>query len=126
MIRGVCTAMKAIDFLEACHNGPRADNTKQNLTARRKDFDAGFFWPSLFKDATETGCDTCPLGQTKWDDALLGLPYSVTKHPSGALPYKLVYEGHVPGFLKPLVLAVFVLRSQELHNPQLHLGIPIS
>ncbi|GJY77886.1 hypothetical protein Tco_0483687 [Tanacetum coccineum] len=28
-----------------------------------------------------------------------------------------------PGFLKPLVLAVFVLRSQELHNPQLHLGI---
>ncbi|GJV92305.1 hypothetical protein Tco_1540118 [Tanacetum coccineum] len=30
------------------------------------------------------------------------------------------------GFLKPLVLAVFVLRSQELHNPQLHLGIPIS
>ncbi|GKG14160.1 hypothetical protein Tco_0353760, partial [Tanacetum coccineum] len=28
------------------------------------------------------------------------------------------------GFLKPLVLAVFVLRSQELHNPQLHLGIP--
>ncbi|GJR36676.1 hypothetical protein Tco_0604238 [Tanacetum coccineum] len=31
-----------------------------------------------------------------------------------------------PGFLKPLVLTVFVLRSQELHNPQLHLGIPIS
>ncbi|GKG50941.1 hypothetical protein Tco_0539065, partial [Tanacetum coccineum] len=31
----------------------------------------------------------------------------------------------VPDFLKPLVLAVFVLRSQELHNPQLHLGIPI-
>ncbi|GKB46847.1 hypothetical protein Tco_0897600 [Tanacetum coccineum] len=29
-----------------------------------------------------------------------------------------------PGFLKSLVL--FVLRSQELHNPQLHLGIPIS
>ncbi|GJX62458.1 hypothetical protein Tco_0295358 [Tanacetum coccineum] len=28
------------------------------------------------------------------------------------------------GFLKPLVLAVFVLRSQELHNPQLHLGNP--
>ncbi|GJR31017.1 hypothetical protein Tco_1107249 [Tanacetum coccineum] len=26
-----------------------------------------------------------------------------------------------PGFLKPLVLTVFVLRSQELHNPQNHL-----
>ncbi|GKG46776.1 hypothetical protein Tco_0501622, partial [Tanacetum coccineum] len=24
-----------------------------------------------------------------------------------------------PGFLKPLVLAVFILQSQELHNPQL-------
>ncbi|GJZ79825.1 reverse transcriptase domain-containing protein [Tanacetum coccineum] len=36
------------------------------------------------------------------------------------------YFGGCPGFLKPLVLAVFVLRSQELHNPQLHLGIPIS
>ncbi|GKB63870.1 reverse transcriptase domain-containing protein [Tanacetum coccineum] len=31
-----------------------------------------------------------------------------------------------PGFLKPLVLAVFVLRSQELHNPQLHFENPIS
>ncbi|GJY04149.1 reverse transcriptase domain-containing protein [Tanacetum coccineum] len=31
-----------------------------------------------------------------------------------------------PKFLKPQVLVVFVLRSQELHNPQLHLGIPIS
>ncbi|GJW99265.1 hypothetical protein Tco_0183179, partial [Tanacetum coccineum] len=34
------------------------------------------------------------------------------------------YSPGCPGFLKPLVL--FVLRSQELHNPQLHLGIPIS
>ncbi|GJR80896.1 hypothetical protein Tco_0151681 [Tanacetum coccineum] len=37
------------------------------------------------------------------------------------------YHSFMPGytgFLKPLVL--FVLRSQELHNPQLHLGIPIS
>ncbi|GJU13475.1 reverse transcriptase domain-containing protein [Tanacetum coccineum] len=34
------------------------------------------------------------------------------------------YFGGFPGFFKPLVL--FVLRSQELHNPQLHLGIPIS
>ncbi|GJV36952.1 hypothetical protein Tco_1409429 [Tanacetum coccineum] len=37
-----------------------------------------------------------------------------------------IEEKRCPGFLKPLVLAVFVLRSQELHNPQLHLGIPIS
>ncbi|GKD21799.1 hypothetical protein Tco_1223502, partial [Tanacetum coccineum] len=37
-----------------------------------------------------------------------------------------IFDPGCPGFLKPLVLAVFVLRSQELHNPQLHLGIPIS
>ncbi|GJX98105.1 hypothetical protein Tco_0355124 [Tanacetum coccineum] len=40
--------------------------------------------------------------------------------------YPVISSSRCPGFLKPLVLAVFVLRSQELHNPQLHLGIPIS
>ncbi|GJW30228.1 hypothetical protein Tco_0047103 [Tanacetum coccineum] len=47
----------------------------------------------------------------------------------GRQPYaylSLSVSSRCPGFLKPLVLAVFVLRSQELHNPQLHLGIPIS
>ncbi|GJS98859.1 hypothetical protein Tco_0820029 [Tanacetum coccineum] len=39
---------------------------------------------------------------------------------------KRIHDARCPGFLKPLVLAVFFLRSQELHNPQLHLGIPIS
>ncbi|GJZ32229.1 hypothetical protein Tco_0577665 [Tanacetum coccineum] len=51
-------------------------------------------------------------------------------HRSGTFIKFNVYPNHLnerlPGFLKPLVLAVFVLRSQELHNPQLHLGIPIS
>ncbi|GJX88888.1 hypothetical protein Tco_0340902 [Tanacetum coccineum] len=51
-------------------------------------------------------------------------------HRSGTFMKFNVYPNHLnercPGFLKPLVLAVFVLRSQELHNPQLHLGIPIS
>ncbi|GJS42841.1 hypothetical protein Tco_0567884 [Tanacetum coccineum] len=51
-------------------------------------------------------------------------------HRSGTFMKINVYPNHLnercPGFLKPLVLAVFVLRSQELHNPQLHLGIPIS
>ncbi|GJV64510.1 hypothetical protein Tco_1475338 [Tanacetum coccineum] len=49
-------------------------------------------------------------------------------HRSGTFIKFNVYPNHLnercPGFLKSLVL--FVLRSQELHNPQLHLGIPIS
>ncbi|GKF23382.1 reverse transcriptase domain-containing protein [Tanacetum coccineum] len=59
----------------------------------------------------------------KLDDALWAFR-TVYKTPIGCTPYKLVYgKAWLPGFLKPLVLAVFVLRSQELHNPQLHLGI---
>ncbi|GJS04513.1 hypothetical protein Tco_0321021 [Tanacetum coccineum] len=45
---------------------------------------------------------------------------------SGQMDDALGLRTGCPEFLKPLVLAVFVLRSQELHNPQLHLGIPIS
>ncbi|GJU99413.1 hypothetical protein Tco_1328684 [Tanacetum coccineum] len=36
------------------------------------------------------------------------------------------FANMIARILKPLVLTVFVLRSQELHNSQLHLGIPIS
>ncbi|GJU47242.1 hypothetical protein Tco_1204508 [Tanacetum coccineum] len=47
-------------------------------------------------------------------------------HRSGTFMKFNVYPNHLnercPGFLKPLVL--FVLRSQELHNPQLHFGNP--
>ncbi|GJZ06240.1 hypothetical protein Tco_0540033 [Tanacetum coccineum] len=62
---------------------------------------------------------------TTWREGVLGQ----VSEPKQALrrghPMLFLYIRY-PGFLKPLVLAVFVLRSQELHNPQLHLGIPIS
>ncbi|GJW83723.1 reverse transcriptase domain-containing protein [Tanacetum coccineum] len=50
----------ALDILEACHNGPTGGHHGANLTAK-KVFDAGFFWPSIYKDAHELvkNCDSC-------------------------------------------------------------------
>nr|GEZ57819.1 reverse transcriptase domain-containing protein [Tanacetum cinerariifolium] len=50
----------ALDILEACHNGPTRGHHGANLTAK-KVFDAGFFWPTIYKDAHEfvKNCDSC-------------------------------------------------------------------
>ncbi|GKF53862.1 reverse transcriptase domain-containing protein, partial [Tanacetum coccineum] len=45
---------EALDILEACHNGPIGGHHGANLTAK-KVFDAGFFWPTIYKDAYEFG-----------------------------------------------------------------------
>nr|GEX48522.1 reverse transcriptase domain-containing protein [Tanacetum cinerariifolium] len=51
---------EALDILEACHNGPTGGHHGTNLTAK-KIFDAGFFWPTIYKDAYEfvENCDSC-------------------------------------------------------------------
>nr|GFD38480.1 reverse transcriptase domain-containing protein [Tanacetum cinerariifolium] len=51
---------EALDILEACHNGPTGGYHDANLTAK-KVFDAGFFWPTIYKDAHEfvKNCDSC-------------------------------------------------------------------
>ncbi|GJZ81997.1 reverse transcriptase domain-containing protein [Tanacetum coccineum] len=51
---------EALDILEACHNGPTRGHHGANLTAK-KVFDAGFFWPTIYKDAHEfvKNCDSC-------------------------------------------------------------------
>ncbi|GJS18079.1 reverse transcriptase domain-containing protein [Tanacetum coccineum] len=43
-----------LDIFEACHNGPTGGHHGANLTAK-KVFDAGFFWPTIYKDAHEFG-----------------------------------------------------------------------
>nr|GEY86466.1 reverse transcriptase domain-containing protein [Tanacetum cinerariifolium] len=43
---------EALDILEACHNGPTWGHHGANLTAK-KIFDAGFFWPTIYKDSHE-------------------------------------------------------------------------
>ncbi|GJU97255.1 reverse transcriptase domain-containing protein [Tanacetum coccineum] len=52
MIRRCVHGKEAFDILEACHNGPTGGHHGANLTAR-KVFDAGFFWPSIYKSPTE-------------------------------------------------------------------------
>nr|GEV95649.1 reverse transcriptase domain-containing protein [Tanacetum cinerariifolium] len=50
----------AFDILKACHEGPSGGHHGANLT-RKKVFDVGFFWPSIYRDAHEMikTCDIC-------------------------------------------------------------------
>ncbi|GJV69487.1 reverse transcriptase domain-containing protein [Tanacetum coccineum] len=59
--KGMCVDGKeALEILEACHNGPTGGHYGANFTAK-KIFDAGFFWPTIYKDAYEfvKSCDAC-------------------------------------------------------------------
>ncbi|GJT20152.1 reverse transcriptase domain-containing protein [Tanacetum coccineum] len=56
VIRRCVHGKEALDILEACHNGPTGGHHGANLTAK-KVFDAGFFWPVIYKDAHELGID---------------------------------------------------------------------
>ncbi|GJV83194.1 reverse transcriptase domain-containing protein [Tanacetum coccineum] len=60
VIRRCMHGKEALDILEACHNGPTGGHHGANLTAK-KVFDAGFFWPTIYKDAHDfvTRCDIC-------------------------------------------------------------------
>nr|GFA80633.1 reverse transcriptase domain-containing protein [Tanacetum cinerariifolium] len=54
VIRRCVHGKKALDILEACHNGPTWGHHGANLTAK-KIFDSDFFWPTIYKDAYEFG-----------------------------------------------------------------------
>ncbi|GKA54294.1 reverse transcriptase domain-containing protein [Tanacetum coccineum] len=60
VIRRCVHSKEALDILEACHSGPTGGHHGANLTAK-KVFDAGFFWPTIYKDAHELvkNCDSC-------------------------------------------------------------------
>ncbi|GJR87403.1 reverse transcriptase domain-containing protein [Tanacetum coccineum] len=51
---------EALKILKACHEGPTGGHHNANLTAQ-KVFDAGFFWPTIYRDAHMMikSCDTC-------------------------------------------------------------------
>nr|GEX02627.1 reverse transcriptase domain-containing protein [Tanacetum cinerariifolium] len=60
IIRRCVHGQKAYDILKACHEGPTGDHHGANFTAK-KVFDAGFFWPTIYRDAHNLvkSCDTC-------------------------------------------------------------------
>ncbi|GJS59988.1 reverse transcriptase domain-containing protein [Tanacetum coccineum] len=51
---------ESFEILEACHSGPTGGHYGANFTAK-KIFDAGFYWPTIYKDAFELikSCDAC-------------------------------------------------------------------
>ncbi|GJX73448.1 reverse transcriptase domain-containing protein, partial [Tanacetum coccineum] len=60
IIRRCVDGKEALEILEACHSGPTGGHYGANFTAK-KVFDAGFFWPTIYKDAYELikSCDAC-------------------------------------------------------------------
>ncbi|GJW05177.1 reverse transcriptase domain-containing protein [Tanacetum coccineum] len=60
IIRRCVHGQEAFDILKACHEGPTGGHHSANLTAK-KVFDAGFFWPTIYRDAHTMikSCDTC-------------------------------------------------------------------
>ncbi|GKD65375.1 reverse transcriptase domain-containing protein, partial [Tanacetum coccineum] len=60
IIRRCVFGKEAEDILKACHEGPTRGHHSANLTAK-KVFDAGFFWPTIYRDAHAMikSCDSC-------------------------------------------------------------------
>ncbi|GKA12229.1 reverse transcriptase domain-containing protein [Tanacetum coccineum] len=60
IIRRCVFGQEALEILKACHEGPTGGHHSANITAQ-KVFDAGFYWPTIYKDAYELikSCDAC-------------------------------------------------------------------
>nr|GEZ52417.1 reverse transcriptase domain-containing protein [Tanacetum cinerariifolium] len=60
IIRRYVHGQEAYDILKACHEGPTGGHHDANFTAK-KVFDAGFFWPTIYRDAHDLvkSCDSC-------------------------------------------------------------------
>ncbi|GKB97571.1 reverse transcriptase domain-containing protein [Tanacetum coccineum] len=56
IMRRCVAGSKTIDILAHCHSGPTGGHHSANVTAK-KVYVAGFYWPSVFKDANEYVCE---------------------------------------------------------------------
>ncbi|GJT89899.1 reverse transcriptase domain-containing protein [Tanacetum coccineum] len=63
IIRRCVDGKEALEILEACHSGPTGGHYGANSTAK-KIFDAGFYWPTIYKDAYEF-VKTCECAWSK-------------------------------------------------------------
>ncbi|GKF21010.1 reverse transcriptase domain-containing protein [Tanacetum coccineum] len=58
--RRCVSGQESVDILTTFHIGPTGGHYDANYTAK-KDFDSGFYWPTIYKDAHELvkNCDSC-------------------------------------------------------------------
>ncbi|GJR19709.1 reverse transcriptase domain-containing protein [Tanacetum coccineum] len=92
---------EALDILEACHNGPTGGHHGANLTAK-KVFNAGFVWPTIYKDAHELvkNCDSCQRqGKFSLHDEMPKIPSKFAK----SLTCGHRFHGAVPVFTREQV-----------------------
>nr|GEY67544.1 retrovirus-related Pol polyprotein from transposon 17.6 [Tanacetum cinerariifolium] len=91
IIRRCVHGQEAFNILKACHEGPTGGHHGANLTAN-KVFDAGFFWPTIYKDAHDLvkSYDSFQRqGKILWDhsrlhEGIVMSKYGVTHHLSTA------------------------------------------
>nr|GEZ70738.1 reverse transcriptase domain-containing protein [Tanacetum cinerariifolium] len=70
---------EAYDILKACHEGPTGGHHGANFMAK-KVFDAGFFWPTIYRDAHDLvkSCDICQCqGKISQRDEMLQIVIQV-------------------------------------------------
>ncbi|GJZ45332.1 reverse transcriptase domain-containing protein [Tanacetum coccineum] len=111
IIRRCVHGQEALEILKACHEGPTDCHYSAKHHRRRKVFDAGFFWPTIYRDAhiMIKSCDTCQRqGKISQRDEMPQNSIQVCeifdafrtafKTPIGCMPYKLVYgkSCHLP------------------------------
>nr|GEU71219.1 reverse transcriptase domain-containing protein [Tanacetum cinerariifolium] len=77
IIRRCVHGQEAYDILKACHEGPTGGHHGVNLTAKNV-FDAGFFWPTVYKDAHDL-VKSCDNFQRQGNRCILVAIYYLSK-----------------------------------------------
>ncbi|GKD94796.1 reverse transcriptase domain-containing protein, partial [Tanacetum coccineum] len=114
VMRRCIAGNEIFEILAHCHSGPTRGHHSASVT-RRKVYESGFFWPSIFKDSNDyvMRCDACQRSgnissrtikrilersveynpknwSEKLDDALWAFR-TTYKTPTGCTPFRLVY-----------------------------------